>query len=98
MSFGAGMSTGFAAGFGGGIGAGVLIGRKQAAEELRKHIEQREIKLEARDGKQVLMEELIQVVAKGECAQLKKKSLYIALALGIAVLGLLAFYVLYRGI
>ena len=89
------MAIGIPIGLAIGIGTGIATGKKKARAELRDYMQMNAISIQDRDGRPVMIDDLLGT-ALGADDAVNKKTAIIGIALGVAALLAVAVFLLVR--
>ncbi len=90
MDFGGGLATGIAVGMGSGVATGIATGRSQLRKEIRSHMDQSGVTIQDRYGKPIKLDEFLEDACGPEKADCSKSRAWAVVAVGLAVLVVLA--------
>ena len=83
---GGGFAVGMGAGFGSGMAVGIGIGKKTATDEFEKYIRSNNLRIQSSDGREIPVEDFINIAVNTESNEKKKKIVFAVLA-GVLLLG-----------
>ena len=90
MDFGGGFATGIAVGMGSGVASGIATGRTQLRKQIRSHMDQSGVTIQDRYGKPIKLDEFLEDACGPEKADCSKTKTWAFVAVGLAVLVVLA--------